>query len=143
MAQSFWSTKEWKKFKQYTKWLEEKYKTMKNDDLKHNIDKWKRGYAKMSQEAISWGIDLKTKDPEFLIVDRNDIVHTDVGITYINPKCEGVKMIGLHRGKCYWEGDVPIFNIDFFHDYIKECETKEEANLKLKLYVRFHGIGET
>mgnify|MGYP003112427069 CR=1 FL=1 len=142
MAQSFWLTEEWKKFKKYTEWLEKRYKTMKSDKLKESIDKWKRGFNKMSQEAVSWGIVLKMKDPEFLVIDRNDIVHTDSGITYINPKCDGIDKIGLHRGKCYWEGDTPIFNIDFFHDYIKDCDTKEEADFKLQLYIKFHGIGE-
>ena len=142
MVQSFWLTEEWKKFKKYTEWLEDKYKTMRTGELKDNIDKWKRGFSKMSQEAVSWGISLDMKAPEFLVIDRNDIVHTDVGITYINPKCDGISRIGLHRGKCYWEGDVPIFNIDFFHDYIKNCNTKEEANFKLQLYVKVHGIGE-
>ncbi len=141
MSQSFWSTEEWKLFKKFTRWLEHEYKTMKMDDLKKNIDKWKRGYAKMSQEAVSWGVSLDMKDPEFLVVDRNDIINTDKGITYLNPHCNGVSMIGLHRGKCYWDGDIPIFNIDFFHDYIKDCDTKEEADFKLQLYVKFHGIG--
>ena len=142
MVQSFWLTEEWKEFKKYTRWLESKYKTMRMSELQNNIDKWKRGFAKMSQEAVSWGVSLEMKDPEFLVVDRNDIVHTDKGITYINPKCEGVSKIGLHRGKCYWDGDVPILNIDFFHDYLKDCDTKEEADFKLQLYVKFHGIGE-
>jgi len=143
MSQSFWSTEDWQVFKKYTKWLEREYKSMKMSDLKMNIDKWKRGFSKMSQEAVSWGITLNMKDPEFLVVDRNDIINTDKGITYLDPKCEGVSMIGLHRGKCYWEKDIPIFNIDFFHDYIKECNTKKEADFKLQLYVKFHGIGET
>lgn len=142
MVQSFWLTGEWKEFKKYTKWIEKEYTDMKSTDLKEHLANWKKGRAKLTQEAISWGVDLKISSPVFLSADANSILHTDKGISYIDPSCEGVKIIGLHRGKCYWEDDVPIFNIDFFHEYIKDCDTKEEADWKLKLYVKFHGIGE-
>ena len=40
MVQSFWLTEEWKKFKKYTRWLENKYKTMRMSEIQENIDKW-------------------------------------------------------------------------------------------------------
>ena len=142
MAQSFWTTKEYKEFKTYTKWIEDNYKMLRIEELDNHINNWKKGRAKLTQDALTWGVELDVSTPEFLLVEQSDIIDSGDGITYINPKCEGVSRIGLHRGKCYWEGDPPIFNIDFFHDYISDCETKEEADWKLKLYIKFHGIGE-
>ena len=73
MAQSFWTTKEYKEFKTYTKWIEDNYKMLRIEELDNHIYYWKKGRAKLTQDALTWGVELDVSTPEFLLVEQDHL----------------------------------------------------------------------
>jgi len=130
-VQSLWSNPEYIKFKSYTNSLEKTFKNMPENEQQKSLQNWKKGYTKMKQIAVGYGVDYNVT-PGF--VQQSEVVEI------VNIR--GIGEIGLTQtGTSHWKRNgLNIFAADWLNRICEKAKDRNEAReMIIDLITRFDG----
>lgn len=130
MTQSFWTTKKYKNFQLYDKWIRTDIDSLTGEDRKKYVKKWKDAVLSLRQEALSWGVDFPEPDSGFLSGEAG------AKVRWIDPNIDGIEKIGVWNKPNAKVDGYFVFNTDWFKKTFTGLE-KKNADMILLTYINF------